>query len=295
MSSTKCLFVSVVGEPNSGKSTLVNSMVGKKVSIVSHKVQTTRRQIRGVAHVDNVQMVFIDTPGFCKSNSSLEKVILTNFKKSYKDSDLILLLIDATSKNLVPTFKFIEKSRGLKNMFAVAINKVDFAKKESILKIADQLLAYDFVKKVFMISALTNDGVEDLKRFIQEEAIEGPWMFDKEQTTDSDLKFRLSEVTREKLFKRLEKELPYSIYVETESVRESNGKAEVHQSIVVMKDSQKGIILGNKGKMIGAVREDSIKDMREIIRKNVKLRLFVKVRDGWTENKEYLRDAGIID
>jgi GTP-binding protein Era len=295
MSKTSSLFVSVIGEPNAGKSTLVNAIVGEKVSIVSHKAQTTRRQIKGIVNIDCVQLVFIDTPGFGKPNSSLEKVIFSNFKRAYRDADLILLLIDSTSKDLSSTINFIEKNEGLKNTFAVAINKVDIASKENILKLAERLSKYSFIKKIFMISALINDGIEDLTNFLKEESIEGPWMFGDDQSTDSNLKFRLSEITREKLFGRLEKELPYSIYVETDLVQNRGHKFDVYQSIVVMKDSQKGIIIGSGGEMIGSIRESSAKDMYLLLRKKVQLKLFVKVREKWSENKERLRDAGIID
>jgi GTP-binding protein Era len=294
MNDTKCIFVAVVGEPNAGKSTLINSIVGTKISIVSHKIQTTRRQVKGIIQINETQIVFTDTPGFCKSNSSLEKVIQSNFKYSYKDSDLILLLIDPNSKKLPMTFNFIEKININKNLIIV-INKVDISKKENILKTTAQLSKYEFITKVFMVSALTKDGLDDLIKFLTECAPISPWMFEKGQITDVDLKFRLSEITREKIFKYLEKELPYSVYIETEDIRENDKKIILYQSIVVLKNSQKGIVLGNKGAMIKTIREEAARDIHKILHKRIEMRLFVKVREGWTENKRYLQDAGIID
>lgn len=295
MENKKCAFVAVVGEPNAGKSTLVNSIVGEKVSIVSPKMQTTRRQIRGITELENTQIVFTDTPGFCKPNSPLEKVISSNFKNSYKDSDLILMVIDASSKSTMSSLNFIEKLKLTKIPFVVVINKVDIAKRENILKLADEISKYDFIRRVFMISALNSDGIEDIKVFLKDSAPQSPWLFEKDKPTDAPLKFRLSEITREKIFNHLDKELPYSIYVETEVFRESEKKAKIYQSIVVMKDSQKGIVLGKSGNMIKSIKDESIKDMRELLDKKIELKLFVKVKEKWTEKKAHLQNAGIID
>ncbi|MDR1234280.1 MAG: GTPase Era [Holosporales bacterium] len=298
MDNTRCLFVSIIGEPNAGKSTLLNAIVGEKVSIISHKAQTTRRKIRGIANFGNSQIVFTDTPGFCidsRVRSSLDEIVSSNFWNSFRDSDLILLLIDATSKSLRSTFSFLEKMKKGTDSLVVAINKVDIARKENLLKIANSLIEFDFIKKVFMISAKTNDGIEDLIAFLIENTVEEPWFFGENQTTDADVKFMLSEITREKLFLVLEQELPYSIYVETEALTETEKKARIHQSIVVLKDSQKAIVLGHSGGMIKSIKDAAITDMKKLLNKKVELKLFVKVREKWTEKKGYLQDAGIID
>lgn len=298
MENKKSIFVSIVGEPNAGKSTLLNSLMNKKVSIVSPKAQTTRRQVNGITEIGNTQIVFTDTPGFFDSRkikSNLEKTILTNFKKSYKDSDLIVLMIDSTSKNINSSVKFIERHAKHKTPLVVIINKVDIADKSNILKIAEILSQYDYIKQVFMVSALTLDGVQDVKNFILDQAYESPWFYDKDTFTNASLDFQLSEITREKIFYNLDKELPYSIYVETESTHLTEKKAKIFQSIVVMKDSQKGIVLGKNASMIKKIKYAAIEDMKALLNKKIELKLFVKVKEKWTEKKAHLQNAGIVN
>lgn len=294
MQTSKCAFVAIIGAPNAGKSTLLNALIGEKVSIVSPKMQTTRRQIHGIIEIGHTQLVFIDTPGFCKPNTPLEKVISANFKNSYKDCDIVLLLVDSSLKDISPTVKILE---GLANEVAVAIvlNKVDIAKKENIAKIASHLSKYDFVKRFFMISALKQDGIDDVRQFLCDFAPASHWWYEANKATDLPITIRLAEITREKLFCHLDKELPYSVYVETENLHETEKKARIHQSIVVMKSSQKGIILGKAGSMIKKIKYEAINDMKILLNKKIDLRLFVKVKEKWTEKKEHLRNAGIID
>ncbi|MDR0695898.1 MAG: GTPase Era [Holosporales bacterium] len=296
MSEKRCSFVAVVGQPNAGKSTLVNTVVGEKVSIVSHKIQTTRMQVRGIAAIGrNSQVVFIDTPGFCQSRTPLESVIAGNFKSSLNGVDLALVLIDASAKYDESSLSILQLLQQKKINTVVVINKVDIAKKENILRVASALAGHTFLKKVFMISALTGDGIEDLKEFLAEDAPIGPWMYAPGQATDMTTTLRLAEITREKIFERMEKEIPYSIYVETELFKETEKKARIYQSIVVMKDSQKGIILGRNGLMIKEIKEASIADMRNLLGKKIELRLFVKVRTKWATSRIHLQNAGIID
>lgn len=296
MGNKKSIFVSIVGEPNAGKSTLLNSIINKKVSIVSPKVQTTRRQLKGIVEIDDTQVVFTDTPGFFDNpNTSLEKAIITNFKNSYKDSDLIILVIDPTSKNIEQSINLIEKLKTSKIPLAVVLNKVDISKKADLLKTAEVLSHYDFITQIFMISALTGDGMEDLKQFILDQAYESPWFYPENAFSDASLNFLLSEITREKIFNNLNKELPYSIYVETESVVQTEKKAKIFQSIVVIKDSQKGIVLGKGGAMIKKIKDEAVKDMHTLLNKKSELKLFVKVKEKWTEKKAHLQNAGIIN
>jgi GTP-binding protein Era len=201
---------------------------------------------------------------------------------------------DATAKNHFATFNFLEKLAKLNLPVVFIINKIDIAKKEDILKLAKEVSKYDFVKKVFMISALKNDGINDLTNFLETMAPKGPWLYQIEQKTDSNLLFRLSEITREKIFNKLNKEVPYSIYVETEQFRETEKKAKIYQSIVVMKDSQKGIVLGKNGAMIKSIKEDAIFEIKNLLHKKIELKLFVKVKEDWVRKKEHLQNAGII-
>lgn len=291
---TKSAFVAIVGEPNAGKSTLVNSIVGEKVSIVSPKIQTTRRQVRAITEIDNTQLVFIDTPGFCKPTTSLEKAIERNFKNSYQDADIILLVIDATSKNITPSLNFLSTCPKTTTI-SVVINKIDIAKKENIVRIAQRISEYSFVTETFMISGTKRDGVQDIVQFLINLAQPNPWFFEPNTMTDLPISQRLSEITREKLFYHLEKELPYSIYVETELMHETEKKAKIIQSIVVTKPSQKGIILGKSGSMIKRLKYEAIKDMQNLLNKKIELKLFVKIKEKWMEKKVHLKNAGIID
>lgn len=296
---TKCGFVAVVGEPNSGKSTFINLIVGEKVSIVSHKCQTTRRQVRGIAQYDDcdTQVVFVDTPGFFKAKTSLEKALISNFKHAYKDADIILVMIDASrERHLAYTYSFVEKLENrIHQKVVIAINKVDLANKESILKIANNLSKYTFIEHIFMISASKDIGMIEVKDYLKNNMPQGPYLYDPESKTDMDMVFRLSEITREKIYRILSAELPYSIYIETEMFRETEKKARICQSIVVMKDSQKGIVLGHKGERIKDIKEKAIEDMKEVLQKKVELKLFVKVKENWTEKRTHLQNANIID
>jgi GTP-binding protein Era len=292
---SKCSFVTVIGEPNAGKSTLINKIVGEKISIVSNKVQTTRRPVRGIVNLGMTQIVFVDTPGFCRAGTPLEKVIFSNFKASYKSADMTLLVIDAASKTNRQALSFIENQKRDESKFSVVINKIDAVKKATLLPLADKMMKYDFVGQVFMISALNGDGIEELKIFLRDSAPDGHWLYEQNQSTDLSLKIKLSEITREKLFNKLDKELPYSLYVETELLREFDTKTEVCQAIVVIKNSQKGIILGKNGRMIKGIREEATFEMKKLLHKKIELKLFVKVREKWPEKKEHLQNAGIID
>ena len=292
----KCGFVSLIGFPNSGKSTLLNSLVNEKISIVSPKAQTTRRNIRGIVEYNNSQAIYIDTPGICYSNSNIEKALLKNFRLALKDSDIIILLIDSSQKFNLKRFSFIENKQFINKHFAIAINKIDLLQnKEKLLEIAAQLSKFDFIKEIFFISALNGEGIEPLKRFVENSLPESPWLYMKDHfSTDLDLNFRLAEITREKLFENLEQELPYSLYVTTEALHITDKKLKIMQTIVVLKDSHKKIIIGYKGNTIKKIKFSAIREMKNIFTKNIELKLFVKVREKWTEKKEHMINAGII-
>jgi GTP-binding protein Era len=295
-SKTRCGFVAVVGEPNSGKSTFVNAIVGEKISIISSKPQTTRRQIRGIAQCENSQVIFIDTPGFFSGTTALEKALIVNFRKAYKSADIVLVLIDANRLSLDYTLSFIEKVESNPSQkVSVVINKVDIAPKSNILKIAQKLSYYTFIENIFMISALTKNGLDDVVTYLKNSVPESPYMYNTDSKTDLNLLLRLAEATREKLYESLLFELPYSLYVESEMFRETEKKAIIYQSVVVMKESQKGIILGHKGERIEKIKKMSIQSMREILKKKVSLKLFVKVEENWTQKRSHLQNAGIAE
>ena len=296
MSIKKCGFVSIIGKPNAGKSTLLNLLVGEKISIVSPKVQTTRREVRGIIEYNNSQIIFVDTPGICKPNTPLEKMLLSNFKKSCKGADITLLLIDYLNKNINSDLKFLKDKKQMQNNFIVAINKIDLLKdKKPLLPIIDVLRKYEFINQIFLISSVTGEGVEPMKLYLSEHVPEGPFLyFDNHESTDLDLKIRLSEITREKIYNNLDQELPYNIYVTTDKLHVTNSKFKILQTIVVMKDSQKGIVLGHKGSMIQKIKREVVSDIRNIFNKTVEFNITVKVKEKWTEKKEQLINAGII-
>jgi GTP-binding protein Era len=289
----RCGTVALVGVPNSGKSTLMNSLIGDKLSIVSSKAQTTRRAVKGVLTCGDSQVVFVDTPGFCSPRSSLERAVLSNFSASCIGADVLLLLIDARHNTFTSTKRFLDMYSGHGSKLSLAFNKIDLIKKEKLLPLADSFAKYLCISDIFMISAKKQQGLDDLKAYLFSNLPERPWLFEEQEKTDLSLKFRLSEVTREKLFNLLEDEVPYQLYVETEALFEKAKKITIFQSIVVMKSSQKGIILGKAASFIKKVKYFSIADMEAITSKKIDLRLFVKVKEKWTEKMEHLRNAEI--
>ena len=292
----RCGFVSIVGRSNAGKSTLLNYLVGEKISIVSPKVQTTRQEIRGIIEYENSQIIFVDTPGFCSKNTALEKVLLTNFRRSYRNSDVVLMLVDCTEKNWQSDLGFLSHEKKINKPFAIAVNKVDLLQNKSyLLEMADILKRDTLVDEIFMISALKGTGIEPIKSYLAKAVPVGDWLYGNDHaTTDQNLATRLSEITREAVFEKLEQELPYSVYVRTDKLSQTDKKIKLMQSIVVMRDSQKAIVLGHHGKMIHSIRCTAITKMREIFRKTIELKLFVIVKGVWTSSKEHLKNAGLI-
>ena len=330
----KCGFVSIIGRTNAGKSTLINRLVGEKISIVSAKVQSTRREVRGIIQYGSSQVIFVDTPGFCWGKTTLEKALMSNFKRAYDGSDVVLMLIDCTTKNWQSDFQFIpfipwrqsSASGKISNKhinsnsiidiekisvdkpFAVVLNKVDrLSNKTKLLEIATNLKKYKFIDEVFMISALTGEGIAPVEEYLSNVVPAGPWLYfdagpkssDRallkfSTKTDLDLKTRLAELTRETIFDRLEKELPYSIYIQTDKITVTDKQIKLIQSIIVMRKTQKAIVLGHKGEMISAIRKATIAKMRKIFGKNIELKLFVLVKENWVNTKEHLINAGIF-
>jgi GTPase len=292
---TRCGFVALIGAPNAGKSTLLNRLIGAKVSIVSPKVQTTRRRVLGVAMRGEAQAVFVDTPGIFAPKRRLDRAMVAAAWSGAGDADRIVLLVDAT-KNRIDgdTRAIIEGLKKHKRTAICAINKVDAVKREGLLKLAAELNAALPFEHIFMISAETGDGVEDLMTEVVAHLPEGPHHFPDDQLTDLPVRLLAAEVTREHLFRQLHEEVPYALTVETEAWEEfKDGSAKVSQVVYVVRDNQKAIVLGKGGSRIKQVREAAQAELIEMLERKVHLFLFVKVRENWQEDPERYREMGL--
>jgi GTP-binding protein Era len=293
---TRCGFVAVLGAPNAGKSTLVNRLVGAKVSIVSPKVQTTRTRVTAIGVEGDAQIVFLDTPGiFQQPRRRLERAMIAAAWRSAEDADILVLVVDAACKRIdADTRRIVAalKSRGRKAV--LALNKIDLVRKESLLAKADELFRSDAFSDVFMISATEGDGVEALKTRLVALLPEGPWHYPEDQLTDMPARLLAAEITREQLFLRLYQELPYAVAVDTESWEEfKDGSARVGQVIYVERESQRPIILGKGGATIKAIGEAARRELQDILGRKVHLALHVKLREDWAESRELYRDWGL--
>ena len=288
---TKCGFVAILGAPNAGKSTLVNQLVGQKVSIVSPKVQTTRSRIMGIALKDNVQMILLDTPGIFEAKKRLDKAMVQEAYDASSETDANVLVIDVTWPNLNLAQQLCAKhSKGI----IVALNKIDLIAKDQLLKIATSINSFANVTKIFMISALHADGVADLANHLCNILPKGPWLFPEDQITNIPVRSWAAEVTREQVFLQLHQELPYNIFVESESWEEfDNGSVKISQAIVVAKDNHKGIVLGKRGQTLKNIGQAARIELEEQLERRVHLKLFVKLEEDWQERSWALRAFGI--
>ncbi len=289
-------FVALIGEPNAGKSTLLNHMVGAKVSIVTHKVQTTRARIRGVALEGESQIVFVDTPGLFRPRRRLDRAMVAAAWTGAADADVVVLLIEA-HRGLTEGVKeilsgLLEKASGRK--IALAINKIDRVEAPQLLKLTEEAnAAFPFVK-TFMISAERGHGVGDLREWLAQEMSGGPWLYPEDQIADLPMRMIAAEMTREKLTLRLHQELPYQLTVETESWQErDDGSARIDQVIYVSRDGHKGILLGHRGETIKAVSRAAREELAEFLGRKVHLFLQVKVRPNWLEESERYSEMGL--
>jgi len=290
----KCGFVALLGAPNAGKSTLLNTIVGAKVSIVTPKVQTTRTRILGVSLAGAAQLVFIDTPGIFKPKRRLDRAMVAAAWGGASDSDVILLLIDAKTGIDRDTRRIMDGLKESKRKAICVLNKIDTVKRPSLLALTDQLVAEDVFTDFFMISALNGDGVEDLKLELADRLPDGHWHFPEDQLSDMNDRLFAAEITREKLYLNLHQELPYALTVETETWEPfDNGAVKVEQVIFVERDSQKGIVLGKGGERIKRIRTLAQEELKDILGRDVHLFLFVKVRENWGDDPERYRDWGL--
>ena len=287
-------FVALIGATNAGKSTLVNRLVGAKVSIVSHKVQTTRAIVRGIAIHDNAQIVFMDTPGIFKPRRRLDRAMVTTAWGGAKDADFILLIVDSERGLKGDVETILEGLKDVKQPKLLALNKIDRVKPEDLLKLAADANEKIAFERTFMISATTGSGCDDLLDYLAKELPAGPWYYPEDQISDLPMRQLAAEITREKLFLRLHQELPYSSHVETEKWEErKDGSVRIEQVIFVERDSQKKIALGKAGETIKAISTAARKEISEILEQPVHLFLFVKVRENWSDDPERYREMGL--
>ena len=292
---TRCGFIAVIGATNAGKSTLVNALVGAKVTIVSHKVQTTRAQIRGIAMVGVSQLVFIDTPGIFRPRRRLDRAMVDAAWGSASDVDMVALLVDAQRGLNDDLERIIERLAADHRPVVVILNKVDKVEdKEKLLKLAAVLAEKLPVQKLFMISALSGSGVADLKAYIAANVPRGPWHYPEDDISDAPLRWLASEITRERIYHWLHQELPYETTVETtEWTEKKDNSVRIEQTIFVMRDSQKSIVLGKNGAMIKKLSMEARTELAGIVEKPVHLFLFVKVRESWESDPERYREMGL--
>jgi len=291
---TRCGVVALLGAPNAGKSTLVNALVGQKVAIVSSKVQTTRVRLTGVAMESPAQLLLVDTPGVFKPRRRLDRAMVQNAWEGAADADVLLAIVDAKAglredvRTLLATLADRKEPRWL------VLNKVDATNKEKLLALALEANALTTFDETFMVSALSGDGVPDLKAALAAAAPEGPWLFPEDQLSDAPARLMAAELVREQLFQQLGQELPYSTAVHIEKFEDQpDGSAAVHAQILVERDSQKGIVVGARGARIKAIGEAARHEMEKLLGRRTHLFLHVKVRPGWAEDRHVWRDLGM--
>ena len=298
MSDTKtprrCGVVSLLGAPNAGKSTLLNTLVGRKIAAVTPKVQTTRSRITGIAIAGPAQLIFVDTPGILAPKRRLEKAMVAAAWHGARDADLVTFLVDAPRGLDADTRRIATgiKESGLHAV--LAINKIDVAKRDTLLGLAGALNDMVAFSSTFMISGLTGDGVEDFRQFLATSVPAGPWLYPPDQIADLPLRALAAEITREKLFLSLHEELPYATTVEPETWAERNdGSVRIAQVVTVRRASQKAIVLGKNGRQIKAIGTAARVELETILERRVHLSLFVKVRADWLDDPERYRAMGL--
>jgi GTP-binding protein Era len=292
----RCGFVAIVGAPNAGKSTLVNRLVGTKVSIVSPKVQTTRTRVLGIALVaeEGAQVIFIDTPGIFTPKLRLERAMVRAAWSGASDADIVALVVDA-KKGIDEDVSNIIKSLKEANRRAILVlNKIDLVKRDQLLGLTAQLHESGIIDDVFMISAEKGDGTGDFLRFCAGSLPEGPWHFPEDEVSDMPQRMLAAEITREQLFNRLHQELPYAALVESEKWEErDDGSVRIDQIIYVRRDSQKAIVLGKGGAQIKAIGASARQELERLLERSVHLFLFVKVREDWPDDRQRYSDLGL--
>jgi GTP-binding protein Era len=293
-SPSRCAFVALIGAPNVGKSTLVNALVGAKVTIVSPKVQTTRTLVRGIAIEGKTQLVFVDTPGIFAPRRRLDRAMVTTAWTGAHDADIVAMMIDAKRGIDDETGAILDKLGDVAGRKLLILNKVDLVAKPGLLALAQEANARVQFAVTFMVSARTGDGIGDLKGWLAAAAPEGPWHYPEDQISDAPLRSLAAEITREQVFNQLHQELPYRSTVETEVWKElRDGAVRIEQTIYVERESQRKIVLGKGGASIKAIGAAARAEIAKIIEQPVHLFLFVKVREGWGDDPERFREMGL--
>jgi GTP-binding protein Era len=291
---TRCGFVALIGAPNAGKSTLLNALVGTKLSIVTPKVQTTRALVRGIAIEGAAQLIYVDTPGIFAPKRRLDRAMVGSAWGSTQDADLVALLIDARKGIQDDEEKILTALAGVRPKKALLLNKIDLVAKPELLVLAQTLNERASFAATFMISALSGNGVTDLKSWFAKEVPDGPWLYPEDQISDAPLRQLAAEITREKLYLRLHQELPYQSTVETEVWKElKDGSVRIEQTIYVERESQRKIVLGKGGQAIRAIGAAARADIALAIEQPAHLFLHVKVREGWADDPERYREMGL--
>ena len=291
---TRCGFVALIGAPNVGKSTLVNALVGSKVTIVSRKVQTTRALIRGIVIEGNAQIILVDTPGIFLPKRRLERAMVSTAWSGAHDADLVCVLIDAKSGLDDEAQAILNKLESVAHPKILVLNKVDLVQREKLLALAQAANERMPFAKTFMVSAISGDGVDDIRSTLAEMVAPGPFLYPEDQMSDAPMRHLAAEITREKIYRKLHQELPYQSTVETDKWEERKDKSvRIEQTIFVERESQRKIVLGAGGATIKSIGADSRKEIGEILGVPVHLFLFVKVRENWGDDPDRYREMGL--
>lgn len=290
----RCGYVAIVGAPNAGKSTLVNALVGTKVSIVSPKVQTTRFRVLGIVMADDAQVILVDTPGIFQPKRRLDRAMVAAAWGGAADAEIVCVLVDAEKGYCEDTRVIVGKLKAAERKAILILNKVDVVKKENLLGLAAKLNEEGIFTDVYMISALKENGLDILQKVFAERVPKGPWMFPEDQLSDLPQRMLAAEITREKAFNKLHQELPYALTVETEKWEErEDGSARVDQVIYVERESQKGIVVGKQGRQIKSIGAAARQELEELLERRIHLFLHVKVREDWQDKRTHYSEMGL--
>ncbi len=290
----RCGYVAIVGAPNAGKSTLVNALVGTKVSIVSPKVQTTRFRVLGILMAEAAQIILVDTPGIFQPRRRLDRAMVAAAWNGASDADLVCLLVDAHRGYDDDTRAIVARMKDAKRQAVLVLNKVDAVKKEKLLALAAQFHDEGIFSDVFMISALKGDGLAPLSKLFVERVPQGPWMFPEDEVSDLPQRMLAAEITREKAFLKLHEELPYALTVETEQWEERpDGSARIDQVIYIERESQKAIVVGKGGHQIKAIGAAARTELEALLERRVHLFLHVKVKEDWQDRRSHYSEMGL--